>query len=52
MAAGVREDGGSVDCAADDAWAERGGHAQEQVRREEVNINAPVHHGDTEREII
>ncbi|MCS5452299.1 type IV conjugative transfer system coupling protein TraD [Enterobacter huaxiensis] len=50
--AGMSEDGEIVDFAAYDAWTEQGGHTQEQVRREEVNINAPVHHGDTEKEYV
>lgn len=50
--AGMNEDGEIVDFAAYDAWTAQGGHTQEQVRREEVNINAPVHHGDTEKEYV
>ena len=50
--AGMSEDGEIVDFAAYDAWTEQGGHTQEQVRREEVNINAPVHHGNTEKEYV
>lgn len=52
LPAGMTEDGEIIDFAAYEAWAHQTGHTQEQVRREEVNINHPREHGDMEWENI
>jgi acyl-CoA-binding protein len=50
--AGMSEDGEIIDFAAYEAWAQQTGNTQEQVRREEVNINHPQEHGDKEWEYV
>lgn len=52
LPAGMNEEGEIIDIAAYDAWAQQTGHTQEQVRREEVNINHPQEHGDKEWEYL
>lgn len=52
LPAGMSEDGEIIDFGAYEAWAQQTGTTQEQVRREEVNINHPREHGDMEWENI
>lgn len=52
LPAGMSEDGEIIDFGAYEAWAQQTGTTQEQVRREEVNINHPLEHGDMEWENI
>ncbi|EHF4936973.1 type IV conjugative transfer system coupling protein TraD [Enterobacter hormaechei] len=52
LPAGMSEDGEIIDFGAYEAWAQQTGTTQEQVRREEVNINYPREHGDMEWENI
>lgn len=52
LPAGMNEEGEIIDFAAYEAWAQQTTDTQEQVRREEVNINHPQQHGDKDWEYV